>query len=366
MKTLLTTLALLAGSVAFAQSTTPAAPATPPATPTPAPTTPATTTPAPAAPAASPAPATAPATTPTAPATATAADPQAVVARIGTETLSLADFERDFRTAVARVVNGQGVPFSEDIYAEFAGARPDYLKQYVRDRALYQVARRSVKTDTAALDAQVAELRKRFATEDEFKQALAQTGYFTEENLRADLEQQQVVNTYLKKLMEGFKFGDAFVNSYYSLNQAKFRQDGEACVKHILVPTEAEAKAVTDALAAGGDFAKLAQEKSKDPGSAAQGGDLGCFEPGVMVPEFDRASFSGPINTVQTVKSQFGYHVLVVTKRTAAGVMPLAEAAPQIRDLLAREAAQKYVDAQIAKVKVESFPELVQVTPAQK
>lgn len=350
MKTLLTTLALLSGGLAFAQTT-------------PAPATPAT--PAPTAPASTPATAT-PATATPATATTPVTDPGAVVARIGTETVTLGDFDRAFRIAVARVVNQQGVPFSDDIYSEFAGARAEYLKQYVRDLGLYQAARRSVKTDVAALDAQVAELRQRFASDDEFKQALNQTGYASEEALRASLEQQQVVNGYLENLKAGFKFGDAFVNSYYRLNQAKFQRAGEACVKHILVPTEAEAKTVTAALAAGGDFAKLAQEKSKDPGSAAQGGDLGCFEQGVMVPEFDKASFSGPLNTVQSVQSQFGYHVLVVTKRTAAGLVPLEEAAPVIRDLLAREAAQKYVDAQIAKIKIESFPELVQVAPATK
>lgn len=349
MKTLLTTLALLCGSVALAQTTAPAAPAT-------TPTTPATTTPAPA-------------TTPAAPTTTTPAqpaDPKAVVARIGTQTVTLAEFDSAFRRAVARLLNQQGMPFSEDVYNEFAGARADYLKQYVRDLALYQLARRSVKTDTAALDAQLTELRGRFANDQEFKQALEQTGYGSEEALRSSLEQQQVVAKYLDSLKGGFKFGDAFVGSYYKLNQAKFQRQSEACVKHILVPTEAEAKAVTDALAAGGDFAKLAQEKSKDPGSAAKGGDLGCFGEGVMVPEFEQASFKGAVNAVQTIKSQFGYHVLVVTKRTAAGVTPQAEAAPLIRDQLGREAAQKYVDAQIARIQIETFPALLPPAPTQK
>ena len=121
-----------------------------------------------------------------------------------------------------------------------------------------------------------------------------------------------------------------------------------------------------ETIAGGADFAALAKSKSMDPGSAAQGGDLGCFEPGQMVESFDRASFTGPLNQAQVVQSEFGWHVLRVNKRSEGGLLPLAEATPLIREELSSAAAQKYVDAQIAKVKVESFPELVQVTPAQK
>lgn len=326
MKLLLTTLTVLLGGVAFAQ-----------------------TSPAPA----TPAPAAAPAT-----AVTPAPDPKTVVARIGAREITYAEFEQAFRIAVARVVNNQGIPFSEDIYNEFASARADYLKQFVRDQALYQVAEGSVKADTAAIDTQIAEVRKKFQNDDDYKRALAQTGYGTEEAFRTYLTQQQVVSAYLGSLKDRFKFGDNIVAGYYNLNRPKFNRPAEACAKHILVDTEAAAKDIVKSLGAGGDFAKIAQEKSKDPGSGKQGGDLGCYGPGTMVPSFDKASFSGPLTTPQVVQSQFGWHVLIVTKRTAAGVLPLDQAAPLIRDQMSREAAQKYVDAQIAKIKVESFPEV--------
>lgn len=336
MKTLLTTLTLLLGSAAVAQTTAPA-PTTTPATAAPAPT-----------------------------ATETAkTDPNALVARIGDRDITFAEFEQAFRIAVGRALNNQGMPFSEETFAEFAGARAEYLKQYVRDQALYQVAQRSVKLDTAALDAQVAEVKKKFSSDEQYQAALGQTGYGSEAAFREFLARQQVVGAYLDKLRSGFKFGDAFVASYYALHRADFERKAEACVKHILVPSQDEANGVADALKAGGDFAALAQEKSQDPGSAAEGGDLGCFGQGVMVPEFDKASFSGPVGQVQTVQSQFGWHLLVVTKRTDAGVLPLDQAAPLIRDQLAREAAQKYVDAQIAKIKVESFPDVLPAAPEQ-
>ncbi|PTA69712.1 peptidylprolyl isomerase [Deinococcus arcticus] len=309
---------------------------------------------------------TTPSTTPAAPATtapaAPAADPSTVVARVGTETFTLADFDRAFRLAAARVVNAQGIPFENSYLAEFAGARADYLKQYVRDRAVYQLARAAGnKVDAATLDRQLQEARADFESDADFAEALTATGYASADDLRAELERQGIVGAYLQGIQKRFTFGDAVVAGYYNLNKPRFTREAEACVKHILVPTQAEAQAIAKDLAGGADFAKIASDKSQDPGSAAQGGDLGCFGQGEMVETFDKASFAGPVNQVQTVQSQFGWHVLVVTKRTPAGLVPLAEAAPLIREQLAREAAQKYLDAQVAKISAESFPDRVTV-----
>ncbi|GAA0690405.1 peptidylprolyl isomerase [Marinobacterium maritimum] len=88
-----------------------------------------------------------------------------------------------------------------------------------------------------------------------------------------------------------------------------------ASARHILVSTEAECQALKDQIAGGADFAALAKEHSQCP-SGQQGGELGSFGPGQMVPAFDKVVFSAPINEVQgPVKTQFGYHLLEVTSR---------------------------------------------------
>ena len=88
-----------------------------------------------------------------------------------------------------------------------------------------------------------------------------------------------------------------------------------ASARHILVSTEAECQALKDQIAAGADFAALAKEHSQCP-SGKQGGELGSFGRGQMVPEFDKVVFSAPVNEVQgPVKTQFGYHLLEVTSR---------------------------------------------------
>jgi peptidyl-prolyl cis-trans isomerase C len=89
-----------------------------------------------------------------------------------------------------------------------------------------------------------------------------------------------------------------------------------ATARHILVETEQQCLELKDRIADGEDFAAVAREFSTCP-SRAQGGDLGSFGPGMMVPEFDRVVFSAEVNTVQgPVKTQFGYHLLEVTDRS--------------------------------------------------
>jgi parvulin-like peptidyl-prolyl isomerase len=109
---------------------------------------------------------------------------------------------------------------------------------------------------------------------------------------------------------------------YHYLGEVK-SNDMMARASHILINGEddstnlAEANAIYNQLINGADFEKLAMEKSKDPGSAARGGDLGWFGKGVMIKEFEDAVFNGKIGEIQKpVKSSFGYHIIKVTDRS--------------------------------------------------
>ncbi|WP_105167516.1 peptidylprolyl isomerase [Pseudoalteromonas sp. T1lg23B] len=89
-----------------------------------------------------------------------------------------------------------------------------------------------------------------------------------------------------------------------------------ASARHILVDSEAECLDLKARIAAGEDFAELAKQYSSCP-SGQDGGALGEFGPGMMVPEFDKVVFSAPINEVQgPVQTQFGFHLLEVTSRS--------------------------------------------------
>ncbi len=132
----------------------------------------------------------------------------------------------------------------------------------------------------------------------------------------------------------------------YQDRREEFRQDEEACASHILVKVkqgdaaeghaDAEARAIAqkllDQLKAGADFAELARKSSEDTGSAAQGGDLGCFGPGRMVPEFDDAVFAlEPGAMSDLVKTSFGYHVIRLASKRESTVLPFAQVKERIR-----------------------------------
>ena len=88
-----------------------------------------------------------------------------------------------------------------------------------------------------------------------------------------------------------------------------------ASARHILVDTEEKCLELKSAIENGADFAQVAKENSSCP-SSRQGGELGTFGRGQMVPEFDKVVFSAPVGVVQgPVKTQFGYHLVEVTSR---------------------------------------------------
>lgn len=128
----------------------------------------------------------------------------------------------------------------------------------------------------------------------------------------------------------------------------------EAHARHILVEDEAQAKAVAARLKKGEDFAKVANELSKDPGSGKDGGDLGWFTKDRMVPEFAEAAFKLKKGEVsEPVKSQFGWHVIKLEDKRSKPLPDFAAVKPQIDQYLERKAQQDLVLALREKAKVE-------------
>ena len=90
----------------------------------------------------------------------------------------------------------------------------------------------------------------------------------------------------------------------------------QATARHILVDSESKCQSLIDEIKGGADFAAVAKEHSSCP-SSREGGNLGTFGRGQMVPEFDTACFDGEVGNVQgPIKTQFGYHAVEVTART--------------------------------------------------
>ena len=159
------------------------------------------------------------------------------------------------------------------------------------------------------------------------------------------------------KLADKIAVTDEIIEAYYAENKGQFTLPEKRQAKHILIALESETaegvaaaeKTVAEVqakLAAGESFEDLAKTYSKDPGSAETGGDLGTFEQGMMVPEFDEAVFSmqeGQIS--EPVKTEFGYHLIKLVKIVAKEAQPLADVKDEVtKQYQMHEAERQYFD----------------------
>jgi peptidyl-prolyl cis-trans isomerase C len=115
------------------------------------------------------------------------------------------------------------------------------------------------------------------------------------------------------------KVTDAEVRARYDQEIANTPPVNEVHARHILVKTKEEAEAIIKQLDGGADFQKLANEHTNDPSGKTNGGDLGWFGPGQMVPEFDKAAFALDVGkyTKEPVQTQFGWHVIKLEDKRA-------------------------------------------------
>jgi peptidyl-prolyl cis-trans isomerase C len=128
-----------------------------------------------------------------------------------------------------------------------------------------------------------------------------------------------------------------------AIKQVKAEEEVHA--RHILVVSEDEAKAILAQLKGGADFIVLAKEKSKDPGSAESGGDLGYFTKEQMVPEFAEVAFKlGKGQLSDPVKTQFGWHIIKVEDRRTKPTPTFEQVKPQIENYIAHRAQAELVE----------------------
>lgn len=146
---------------------------------------------------------------------------------------------------------------------------------------------------------------------------------------------------------------EAAMKKVYEDSVAQNKPVEEVRARHILVETEDKAKELLAKLKAGGDFAALAKAESKDPGSA-DGGDLGYFTEGEMVPEFAAAAFKAEKGAlVGPVKTQFGWHVIKVEDKRNKPVPEYDQVKGQIETYLVRRAQTELVGKLREAAKVE-------------
>lgn len=308
----------------------------------------------------------------TAPAPAQAAAPKAVpevlpdtIAVVNGDAIEKAEFEQ----AIKAVEQRAGGPIPAD-------QRDAVYRGVLDDMVAYRLLRQEAQERKVAVaDAEVGErlkaLQQQFGTEAAFEQAL-KAQQTTLEKVRDDARTDLAVAKLLEdEVTRQVAVAPAEISAFYERNPERFKQPEAVRASHILVivpsGTDAKGRAALRARAeeahkaarAGQDFAKLAARYSQDA-SAQQGGDLGFFPRGRMVPAFEQAAFAlQPGEVSDLVETEFGFHVIKVTERREARTVPFAEATGQIERFLQQqkrqEKAKAFVDGLKAKGKVEVF-----------
>lgn len=293
-----------------------------------------------------------------------AAEENPVVIRLGEQEVRLDEFDERFEIAMLGVAAQQGVELNDELRAQLGVYKPQFLDQRATELALLEEAKaRELSVSDEDLEAQVEEIRSGATEEQSFEDIYTAAGFESEEDLRAYLSEQLLVEQLVGQLQEEATVSEEDVSSAYEARAEEFAQGEQVCARHILLESEEDANAALEELEGGADFAQLAQERSTGP-SGPDGGDLGCFTQDRMVAPFGKAAFAAEIDTpVGPVQTEFGYHVILVYDRQEAGQIPLEQVAPQLEQELSQEAFLASIDAVRESSGIEAFPDVLE--PAQ-
>lgn len=220
----------------------------------------------------------------------------AVIAEVNGETITTSDFKHEL----------DNLPPYLKPMADTPEGKKELLDTMVVRELILQQARKDGLDKSPEVAAKLEELKKRIIVEGFLK----------------------------KKVEEQAKVSDEEMKKFYEENKDKFKTGDQVKASHILMKSEKEAQDVLKELKAGGNFEELAKKHSIDS-AAAKGGDLGWFSKGSMVPEFEKVVFGlKEGETSGIVKTKFGFHVIKLTGKRAAGTRSFDEVKEQIKAAL--------------------------------
>ena len=219
---------------------------------------------------------------------------------------------------------------------------------------LDQAARLDIPVTEKDIDAEVARVVQQVGGEENYKKALAAQG-ISEADFRKELEKGARVNMLVGQVCAHVADPtEDEVTAFYEAHKAEYVEPHQVLCQHILVKGSNDAaldkiKEIRERIVNDkADFAEEAKKHSDCP-SGAQGGSLGWFGRGMMVPEFDKAAFEmkkGEVSGIVT--TEFGYHIIYKADENGGGQQTIVDVHDQIKDLLRHEARGKAMDAYVA------------------
>jgi len=273
-----------------------------------------------------------------APASAAATTIRGPVAKVNGVTIDAIELRR----AEKVMLRGQSVPAEQQAMVD-----KQALEQLLSAELLYQAASKvEVKDLDKLVDEKLAQGKARFANEQEFAKAIKDLE-MDEKALRDYTRRDLLISKFVEStIVPTIKVSEEEARAFYDQNPDKFTRSESVKASHILIGTEPNASAedkkkarekaekLRKELAGGASFEELAKGNSSCP-SSQQGGDLGFFGKGQMVPPFEQAAFAlkpGEISDV--VETQFGYHIIKLTDKKAAETVTFKEAQARIEEYL--------------------------------
>ena len=169
---------------------------------------------------------------------------------------------------------------------------------------------------------------------------------------REELSRRELLTSmYLQDFVKKNPIGESETKAAYE-EYKKAYGDKEYSARHILVKTESEAKDIIAQLGKGGDFAKIAKEKSLDPGSKEKGGDLGWFSPASMVKPFSDVAINLQKGSISTnpVQTQFGWHVIKLIDTRTAQPLPY----DKVKDGIQKNLQQRDLEKMMAELRTKA------------
>lgn len=263
----------------------------------------------------------------------------------------------------------------------------------VKELLNQEMDKRGIKVSNEDVDNALKEIVEKVGSKEQLNELLKQNG-ISSSQFRKDLTEEVKMKKLAKELGDS-SVSDADAKKYYNENIKQFKYPEKVRASHILIsvnPQEIEEiitsdkenagiskeeikkkvdaeiaskkakadKLLADAKKDPSQFAKLAKENSDDTTTAVKGGDLGFFAAQEMVPEFSQAAFSMKPNTISNiVKSAYGYHIIMVTDRMAAGQQPFEKVKNDIKGFMENQKQLEAIDNLVESLKKNATIEYV-------
>ena len=237
--------------------------------------------------------------------------PSDAVAVVGSDTITKVLFNT-LMDGTKSAYAARKTAFPKPGTTQFKALQDQTMKYLVQQDELEQRAKTlGIVVADKDVDARIKQIKTQYfgGSETKYKQQLKAQG-LTEALLRINLHGQILSEKLYAKVTGGVKVSDAEIQKYYNDHKSTYAQAASRDVRHILVNDKKLADQLETQLRSGGDFAKLAKQYSKDPGSAKQGGKL-TISKGQTVAPFDKVAFSLKTNEISApVHTTYGWHII--------------------------------------------------------